>query len=196
MRSPVKIADASRQTLAYGDTGTAYKVIVQRDFADQQDGTYYVLIGSDYGSQSTRDTFQIDLVNNYDADSDRAAGKDESRALEIKPGTYLHNYLSDTVNVNVFKFEAQDGEVYQFKARPARADGSIDLSASNDDGVNLGTGSSPNKGTLAKLDKLSLPKDGYIYVKVQYGEWSSKTGHYGIALGQGQVDSPHSPPEP
>ena len=152
----VKIADAARQTLAYGDTGTAYKVIVQRDFADQQDGTYYVLIGSDYGSQSTR----------------------------------------DTVNVNVFKFKAQGGEVYQFKARPTRTDGSIDLSASNDDGVNLGSGGSPNKGAVATLDKLSLPKDGYIYVKVQYGEWSSKTGHYGIALGQGQVDSPHPPTEP
>jgi hypothetical protein len=52
----------------------------------------------------------------------------------------------------------------------ARADGSIDLLASNDDGDSLGNGSSPNKGAVATLDNLSLPKDGYIYVKVQYGE--------------------------
>jgi hypothetical protein len=43
--------------------------------------------------------------------------------------------------------------------------------------------------------RCSLPKDGYIYIKVQYGEWSSKTGHYGIALGEGRVDSPHPPSE-
>jgi hypothetical protein len=68
--------------------------------------------------------------------------------------------------------------------------------------VNLGSASSPNKGAVATLDKLTLPRDGYIYVKVQYGyvkvqygEWSSKTGHYAIALGEGEVESPHPPSE-
>ncbi len=190
-----KITDSNHQTLAYGDVGTGNKVIVQRDFADQQDENYYVLIGSDYGREEERDTFQVDLVNNYDADSDRDAGADESRALEIKPGTYPHNYLSDVDKVDVFKFKAGGGKSYQFKARPAKADGSIDLSAVNDDGVALGSASSPNKGAVATLDGLKLTKDGYIYVKVQFGEWSSHTGHYGIALGEGQVDSPHPPPE-
>lgn len=190
-----KVIDSNHQTLAYGDTGGAIRVIVQRDFADQQDGTYFVLIGSDYGAQNQRDTFQVDLINNYDADSDRAAGKDQSRALEITPAAYLHNYLSAVRPIAVFKFKAQGGKAYQFKARPARADGSIDLSAVNDDGVNLGSASSPNKGAVATLDKLTVPKDQYIYVTVQYGEWSSKAGHYGIALGEPAVDSPHPPPE-
>ena len=33
------------------------------------------------------------------------------------------------------------------------------------------------------------------HVRVQYVEWSSKQGHYGIALGEGEVESPHPDPE-
>jgi hypothetical protein len=167
----------------------------QADVGDQQDGTYYVLIGNSEWPTNTDGTFRVDLVDNSDAGSGRAAGKDESRALEIKPGTYLSNYMSEVRPLAVFKFKATGGKSYQFKARPAKADGSINLTAVNDDGVDLGSGSSTNKGAVASIDKLTLPKDGYIYVKVQYGEWSSKAGHYAIALGEGQVDSPHPAPE-
>jgi hypothetical protein len=188
------IADSTRKQLVHqGEVSD--KRLLEQDFGDQQEGTYYVLIGSDYGDMHQDDTFQVDLVNNYDAGSDRAAGKDQSRALEIQPGTYLSNYLSEVRPVAVFKFKAQGGKTYQFKARPARADGSIDLSAVNDDGVSLGSASSPNKGAVATLDKLTVAKDQYVYVTVKYGEWSSKAGHYGIALGQPEVDSPHPPPE-
>jgi hypothetical protein len=169
----------------------------QADVGDQGDGDYYVIIGNDEWPVGKDGNFQVDIVNNYDANSDRAAGKDDSRALEIKPGTYLSNYMSQPSRpIAVFKFKAQGGKSYQFKARPARSDGTIDLSAENDDGVSLGNASSPNAGAVATLDKLTLANDGFIYVKVQYGEWSSKTGHYGIALGEGQVDSPHPPPDP
>jgi len=188
------ISDATRKQLVHqGEVSDKHLLVA--DFGDQQDGTYYVLIGSDYGDMHEDDTFQVDLVNNYDADSDRAAGKDQSRALEIKPGTYLHNYLSEVRPIAVFKLKAQGGKNYQFKARPAKSDGSIDLSAVNDDGIALGSASSPNKGAVATLDKLTLAKDGYIYVTVKYGEWSSKQGNYGIAFGEGDVESPHPDPE-
>ncbi len=172
------------------------EVKAQADVGDQQDGTYYILIGNDEWPSHEDGTFQVALVNNYDADSDRAAGKDQSRALEIKPGTYLSNYLSNQARpIAVFKFKATGGKTYQFKARPARTDANLGLSAVNDDGVNLGSGNSPNAGAVATLDKLTIPKDGYIYITVQSGEWGSKTGHYGIALGEGAVDSPHPLPE-
>jgi hypothetical protein len=183
-----KIAD-------FGAVGARATGKGQADVADQKDGTYYVLVGNDEWPVGKDGTFQVDLVNNYDANSDRAAGKDSSRALEIKPGNYLSNYMSYSRPVAVFKFKAQGGKTYQFKARPARVDGSIDLSAVDDDGNSLGNGSSANGGAVANLDGLKLTKVGYIYVTAQFGEWSSKTGHYGIALGEGQVDSPHPLPE-
>jgi hypothetical protein len=65
----------------------------------------------------------------------------------------------------------------------------------DDDGNDLGKGSSPKKGAVAKIENLKLQKTGFIYVRVQYGEWSSKQGHYGIGLGEGEVESPHPDPE-
>jgi von Willebrand factor type A domain len=180
----------------FGASGARISGRGQADVGDQQDGTYLVLIGDNEWPVGKDGTFQVDLVNNYDANLDRAAGKDQSRALEISPGTYLSNYLSqNTRPIAFFKFKAQGGKTYLFKARSARSDGNISLSAEDDDGVSLGTASSPNAGAVATLDKLTIPKDGYIYVSVQSGEWGSHTFHYGIALGEGQVDSPHPPLE-
>jgi len=185
-----------KQIASFGAAGARATGNGQADVGDQQDGTYYVLIGNGEWPVGMDGTFQVDLINNYDANSDRAAGKDQSRALEIQPGTYLSNYLSSQARpIAVFKFKATGSKTYQFKARPARTDANLGLSAVNDDGVNLGSGNSPNAGAVATLDKLTIPKDGYIYITVQPGEWGSKTGHYGIAVGEGTVDSPHPPPE-
>ena len=95
----------------------------------------------------------------------------------------------------MFKFKVEGGKTYQFKARPAKSDGIIEVQAVDDDGNDLGKAASPNKGAVAKIENLKLAKSGPIYVKVQWGEWSSKQGHYGIAFGEGEVESPHPDPE-
>jgi len=168
---------------------------VQADVADQQDGTYYMLVGNSEWPSDTDGTFQVDLVDNSDANSGRDAGSSDNRALEIRPGTYTKNYMSESDSMDVFKFKAEGGKTYQFKARPAKADGIIDLAAVDDDGTDLGKGSSANKGAVAKIENIKLQKSGYVFVRVQYGEWSSKQGHYGIALAEGEVESPHPDPE-
>jgi hypothetical protein len=48
--------------------------------------------------------------------------------------------------MDVFKFKVDGGKTYQFKARPAKSSGSIDVSVVDDDGNDLGKASSPNKG--------------------------------------------------
>jgi len=62
-------------------------------------------------------------------------------------------------------------------------------------GTNSAKATSPNKGAVAKIENLKLAKSGPIYIKVQWSEWSSKQGHYGIAFVQGEVESPHPDPE-
>jgi von Willebrand factor type A domain len=184
--------EVARKNLVRNERATDH---VQADVADQQDGTYYMLVGNDEWPSEMDGTFHIDLVDNSDANSGRDAGSSDSRALEIHPGTYPKNYVSESDPMDVFKFKAGGGKTYQFKARPAKTDGSIDLAAVDDDGNDLGKGSSPNKGAVAKIENLKLQKTGFIYVRVQYGEWSSKQGHYGIGLGEGEVESPHPHPE-
>jgi hypothetical protein len=169
--------------------------IAQGDVADQQDGTYYVLVGNNEWAVQMDSTFQVDLVDNSDANSGRDAGSNEARALEIPPGVYLKNYMSEADPMDVFKFKVDGGKTYQFKARPAKSSGSIDVAVVDDDGNDLGKASSPNKGAVVKVENIKLQKSGSIFVKLQYGEWSSKQGHYGFSFGEGEVESPHPQPE-
>ena len=48
--------------------------------------------------------------------------------------------------MDVYKFKVEGGKTYQFKARPARADGIIDVQVVDDAGNDLGKASSPNAG--------------------------------------------------
>jgi len=134
------------------------------------------------------------LINNYDANSDRDAGSTKARALEITPGMYPHNYMSDVDTMDVFKFKADGTSSYSFKVRPSSAQGLLSLQAVDDDSVQLGQSTAPNRGTVAKLEGLKLAKPGYIYVKVSYDQYEAK-GPYSLAVGVGDVDSPPPPPE-
>ena len=190
------ISDSKRNSLQSTDVDPARRVsVIKADVADQQDGTYYILIGSQYNAQGPDSTFQVDLVNNYDANSDRDAGTDESRALEVPPGTYMHNYMSDVDQMDVFKFKAEAGKSYQFKVRPSSANATLQLQAVDSDGVQLGNGQSVNRGAVAKIENLKIPKAGYIFVKVSYDHYADK-GPYSMAFGPGDVDSPPPPPKP
>ena len=63
----------------------------------------------------------------------------------------------------VFKFKVEGGKTYQFKARPAKSDGIIEVQTVDDDGNQLGKAASPNKGAVAKIENLKLAKSGPIY---------------------------------
>jgi hypothetical protein len=189
------ISDAQHQQLASGDVdaGRRQKQI-RRDVADHQDGTYYILIGSPYYPQDSDSIFRVDLVNNYDANSDRDAGSEESRALEVAPDVYMHNYMNgDTDQIDIFKFKADGGTAYAFKARPGDPKATLQLQATNSDGDALGQAQSPNPGAAAKLEDLKVAKSGSVYVKVSYDQYGSK-GPYSFALGNGDIDSPPPPP--
>lgn len=187
--------DRQQISLAKIVNGARQAATAQADVADQQDGTYYVLVGNDEWPSNMDGTFQVDLVDNSDAGSGRDAGSSEARAIELQPGVYNKNYMSEQDPIDVFKFKVEAGKTYQAKARPAKADGTIDLAVVDEDGVDLGKASSPNAGAAAKVTDIKPTSAGFIYVKVQFGEWSSKQGHYGIAFGEGDVESPHPDPE-
>jgi len=189
------IHDSRRQKLASEELSTSRsKSEVRHDVADQQDGIYYVLIGANYNVQNPDATFLVDLVNNYDANSDRDAGSDEERALEITPGAYEHNYMSDSEvdQMDVFKFKAEQGKVYLFKARPKNPEASIELQAIDSDGVILGKGESPNKGAAAKLENLKPAEPGYVYVKLWYYHYGAK-GPYSFTLVQSDAEAKPPP---
>ena len=192
-----EIDDSSRQRQGWpAGAGQRAKAQVSLDVADGKDGWYYVLIGRTGYSLTGQDaTFQVDLVNQFDANTDRDAGASEDRALEIKPGVYPQNNMNDADTLDVFKFTAEAGKTYQFKARPAADGAYMTLSAEDGDGVSLGSGQSPNAGALAKLENLKLAKTGAIFVKVAFDRnYGRPAGDYSIAVGPGDIESPPKPP--
>jgi hypothetical protein len=192
-----EIDDSSRQRQGWpAGAGQRAKAQVSLDVADGKDGWYYVLIGRTGYSLTGQDaTFQVDLVNQFDANSSRDAGSSEDRAVEVKPGIYPNNNLNDADTMDVFKLTAEAGKTYQFKARPAADGAYMTVNAVDGDGVNLGGGQSPNAGAVAKLENLKLAKTGAIYVKVAFDRnYGRPAGDYSIAVGAGDIDSPPKPP--
>jgi von Willebrand factor type A domain len=192
-----EIDDSSRQRQGWpAGAGQRAKAQLSLDVADGKDGWYFVLIGrTGYALTGQDATFQVDLVNQFDANTDRDAGASEDRAVEVKPGVYPQNNMNDADTMDVFKFTAEAGKTYQFKARPA-ADGAVmTLAAVDRDGVNLGNGQSPNPGAVAKLENLKLAKTGAIFVKVAFDRnYGRPAGDYSFAVGPGDIDSPAKPP--
>jgi hypothetical protein len=171
------------------------KAVFARDFADGQDGTYFFLVGNcgNAAGIGPDATFQLDFIDQSDAGSGRDAGSSDDRALEIKPGVYPHNNMNTVDTLDEFKFKADAGTAYTFKARSGNDNGSIILHAVDSDGVTLGDGSSPNYGAVAKMENLKVAKAGWIFVKVRYYD-SNNSGDYSFALGPGDIDSPPKPP--
>ncbi len=164
------------------------------DVADQQDGTYYIMIGDPYYPQKLDDTFRVDLIDNYDANSGRDAGETEARAVEIRAGTYPHNYMSDADTMDVFKFKLDAGKTYSLRARPADPKATLQIQVVDSDGTELAQQSAPNPGAAAKVDGIRLAKSGAIYAKLSYYHYGTK-GHYAFAFGEGDIESPPPPPQ-
>ena len=88
---------------------------------------------------------------------------------------------------------SQCGGAYQVKAR-AGNESSMKMEAYDADGVKLAGGQSPNGGAVGKIDKISIAKDGWVFLKVSVGfQFNVPELTYSLALGEGDVASPPRP---
>jgi hypothetical protein len=157
-------------------------------------GRHYVLVGSTYQGQHLEANFQVGLVNRFDAGGQTDAGGTEETAMEITPGVLAENNLTYALDeLDTFKFKARGGVAYQFKARPVN-DSTMRLEACDSEGVKLGNGRSPNAGAVAKIEKISVAQDGWVYLRVAaFHQSEAPELIYSLALGEGAVDSPPRP---
>jgi hypothetical protein len=193
----VEFENAQRQRIAGGvSAGTRARSTLAYDVANGGDGTYFVLIESaGYGGHVGPDaTFQLALVNQFDANTGLDAGSDESTALSVQPGMYPRNNMNDVDTMDVYKFMAEAGKIYQFKTRPTNDAAVMALSAVDADGNKLGDAQAQNGGAVATLGNLKLAKTGTIFVKVSFNRsYGNPAGDYSFAFGAGDVASPPRP---
>lgn len=68
------------------------------------------------------------------------------------------------------------------------------IQAFDADGVKLAEGQSPNGGAVGKIEKISIAKDGWVFLKVSADfQFHVPELTYSLALGEGDVDSPPRP---
>ena len=157
---------------------------------DETAGKYYLLVGDRY-SMSMECTFKIELLDWGDAKSGRDAGSAEETAIEVVPGVYPSNHLTRSIDmVDVFKFKAKGGVVYQLRARPAASDVQLQIDKVwNEDGNSLAEEVSGEAGAVVKVEQFSIPEDGYIFFRIGYNYGTL----YSFALGEGNIQSPPKP---
>ena len=75
-----------------------------------KDGTYYVLVGSEYHSMpSDGASFKYTIVSKGDLGTEGDAGAGQAQALSITPGRY-NNFLGAADEVDTFSFEGKAGQ--------------------------------------------------------------------------------------
>jgi hypothetical protein len=192
-----EIENSQRQRVAGQiGAGTRARSTLFADVANGGDGVLNVLIESaGYGGHVGPDaTFQVDLINQFDANTNRDAGADENSALALAPGSYPHNNMNDVDTVDVYKLTLAPGKPYTIKARPADSGAQVHFDAEDSDGVHLGTADPPNQGAVTTLANLKLAKGGIVFVKVTFNRsYGMPAGNYALAFGQGDVASPPKP---
>ena len=68
------------------------------------------------------------------------------------------------------------------------------MKAFDADCVRLADGQSPNNGAVGKIDKISIARDGWVFLKVSAGfQFNVPELAYSLALGEGEGDSPPRP---
>ncbi len=129
-----------------------------------KEGRYYILVGSTYADVHKDNRFKVELAELFDANSKQDAGANEATSLEVSIGNYEKNYLSPSDNVDMYKFNAAAGD-YEIKGRDMSGKLNLRLTLTDSDGVQIAEVSSPNEGAVAKMERVTLKKPGYYFLR-------------------------------
>ena len=128
-------------------------------------GRYYILLGNTYDDQHKDNPFKIEILDRFDAGTDRDAGENEAAALTVAPGEYI-SHLGPGDKTDVYAFNAQTGAAYDIKARGTSDDLKLRMTIHDSDGINLATADAPNPGAAVKVDGFKPTKAGTYFINL------------------------------
>ncbi|WKZ56654.1 MAG: VWA domain-containing protein [Bdellovibrionota bacterium] len=157
-------------------------------------GAYYLLAGGSVPQHSDGATFLYSLEVLGDGGTDTEAGQTMESAVLIPPGRHSSNYFLDSDDIDVFAFDAKQGERYFIGIVPE---------SSFTSSVKLRVFDEYGQGTIdeevrfdpsGKTSPFSIPSDGryFIEVKTCRGCWSSGPIRYLLDLKQLAASSPEA----
>ena len=126
-------------------------------------GRAFILIGQDVWSswgihQSSPIT--IEILDQTDA------GSGEADAVTLEPGDH-RAWLQEGDASDVFAVRADPAATYGLRVRPAEAQNIVRATVTDEDGVELASGFSPNPGAAVRLEDIHPPRAGRIYLRIE-----------------------------
>ena len=160
---------------------------------DEFDREIYLLVGNPRWDQHMDTSFQVNLIDAYDAGSQRDAGSSDERAVPIQPGRYADNYLLAGDSEDRFRLRASPGDTIRFKARPQ--DAYIQVEATDADGIQLAREESQNQAAGVR-GQFVVPSQGggAIFLSIRNPRTYSSTvpGRYSFEIERQAAGAPSS----
>jgi hypothetical protein len=185
----IEIHDPQRQKLAdeviIGTPNATKKISVP--VGSGQGGRFYILTGNRYDPQHREARFTLELVDMFDADSQKDAGESSNDAVEVKPGA-LAGYLHINDRIDTFKFKVLPGAKYSFRARPIDPKVVLSLAIEDQDGKVLKTAEAPNDGAAVRIDPILIPQSSEAIVKVISEKFEGSDVKYSSKLFESKYD--------
>jgi von Willebrand factor type A domain len=158
-----------------------------------QGGRYYILVGNDAGDQHQNARFEVTVVDLFDANSGRDAGSDDSKAVEIQPGTYT-GYLHANDDTDFYAITVSPKTKYNVRIKPGVQEKAIDLEVFDRDAVKMTEIEAPNAGAAVRLENLEFPYEGKAYLRVTAQRYVAEKVESPYALELTRVGGDAPPP--
>jgi VWA domain-containing protein len=160
-----------------------------------QGGRFYVLVGNDAGDQHRNSRFDVALVDQFDANSGRDAGSDDSKAVDIQPGTYT-GYVTANDATDFYAFPVAPKARYSIRVKPTAQEKAIDLEVLDRDAVKVKDVNAANPGAAVRVEDVEFPYEGKAYLKVSARQFVADKleSPYTLELTRTGGDAPAPPP--
>jgi hypothetical protein len=146
-----------------------------------QGGRFFILVGNEYSSQHQNSRFDVTLVDLFDANSGRDAGSEDSKAVDIQPGSYT-GYLYANDSTDFFSFTVSPKAKYSVRVKPGVQEKTIDLEVFDRDAVKMKEVEAANAGAAVRLENIEFPYEGKAFLKVTARRYSAENVESPYAL--------------
>ena len=149
------------------------KATVAVPIGSGQGGRFFILVGNEHSSQHQNSRFDVTLVDQFDANSGRDAGSDDSKAVAIQPGNHT-GYLHGNDPTDYYALAVTPKVKYNVRVKPDVSEKTIDLEVFDRDAVKVKEVEAPNAGAAVRLENLEFPYEGKAYLKVTARRYSAE----------------------
>ena len=141
------------------------KATVSVPIGSGQGGRFFILVGNEHYSQHQNSRFDVTLVDQFDASSGRDAGSDDSKAVDLQPGSHT-GYLHANDSIDYYALAVSPQAKYNVRIKPEVAEKTIDLEVFDRDAVKIKEVEAANAGAAVRLESIEFPYEGKAYLKL------------------------------